>query len=71
MALFDRRRGWAYLNHVPSYTSDEFIIPDVYAQGNGVSVFEWLQKDLSFSDEFAVYSKTIEFLRHSGNFTVT
>jgi hypothetical protein len=37
---------------VPSYPSNEFIIPDVYAEGNGVSVFEWLQNDLSFSDEY-------------------
>ena len=37
---------------MPSYTSNEFIIPDVYAEGNVVSVFEWLQKYLSFSDEY-------------------
>ena len=37
---------------MPSYTSDELIIPDVYAQGNGLSDFEWLQKDLFFSDEY-------------------
>jgi transcriptional regulator with XRE-family HTH domain len=32
--------------------SDAFIIRDVYAQANEVAELEWLQKDLSFSDEY-------------------
>jgi hypothetical protein len=32
--------------------NSEFIIPDVYGQGNTVSAIEWLQQHLSFSDEY-------------------
>jgi len=40
--------------HVSSYSTptDELLIPDVYGQGDAVSAVEWLQEQLTFSDDY-------------------
>lgn len=40
--------------HMSSYTTStaELLIPDVYGEADAVSVVEWLQEHLSFTDEY-------------------